>query len=1679
MKAKRILCLMLSVLMILSMVTTITFAVETEKAAVVSLSDNMIFVNLSWTPANVPEHITVRGKTYELFWGENAFGNAQKAVDAAPKFGTIYLCPGAFNTNITIQKSLTLLGAKFGIDPNIKGAAEKDLWTLNPERGQDETVLEARIDLGMDKTKVYEEATEIVIDGIMLSDNAQFSSTYDAQGAAKLTFKNLYLKDSWQTSPTFFLCPYNPKGFSNVYQRYVTMENIRVEGHTTGSVMKMTAERADISGVYMAPDCTKPFFESASASSSSTAEVVWSLHDNMFAATVGRTVYFNWDNPASNGGSLSTGVANRSKITSNIYNNVFVNNYRDGGTTTNSTIAFRVKTQNIYFNFIGNAFYHDRMPDAELLTISGYSDVKGDYSDQMVVTGNRFYGNTISAFNFNQSNPYVTVNGNYAEKDGQSIAVPYFYPQYVDTQWYWKDEAMTVKSIEGGEGTHAPAVSEVTTQSIITASQTLPNNTFFVDPKWTEENLPTDITVRNRKFELIWGVNAFANGVAAVDRAQEFGTVYLCAGNYSEGLVVKKSITLLGAKFGIDPNDKENGWELADERGEGESVITSCFNIGADSQNDYADIITIDGVEITEVGQLRSNLSGKGACKITLKNIYIKDSTITGEPLYLYPYWHSTNANTYCRYVTIEGLRVEGQSKAAVLGIVAEHADIGGVYMALDCTRPFFTRAAASNGPTTAAVWNIHDNFFASPLQNIFNLDWHNYTTNKLDLTQGVTKRSKIVNNVYNNTFVENSIAFSVEAEHVNYNFVGNTFTADENVIWHRIDGNSDEQKDYSDQIIVKNNQFIGDIKSAFALENSTAAIDVSGNFSNNQGTVTAIALSEDAGARESWHWLNAEMTKRSDATSELKAPENVTYEIEETGGGKSDGFVTVTLPIDHSADGIYLFWADENGKLSDYSGFAPISITGVQAATRIKSGTYIPAEATHLCAYSYSETLGVSKECAMVKLPDGVAGNDTFGAPTLQFQAVSDIHISTTTAGRKHHDDHLRKMLADVKNINPDSVGIFANGDIVDRAYDEDYAQFLSILSEVEEKPTVYTNFGNHETFRYGTPIPAGNVLADFVNPYMDNLVKGTLPADTDFAYEGSLSYSFKINGYLFIFLGTDVLDKDWIELNNTTLAWLEAKLKTKEPGCPTFVMMHQNTANTGGKSYVRANTEEALKSIFENYPEVIMFNGHSHTSLYDPTSFHIADGSGPAEFNSSAVGYIPATAYNKAEATVGSEGYYVSVYSDRILIRGRDFLNNKWIASAQHVIYLENEMVPSVADRTALNAAIEEAENINVENFSGATVLALQNAVETAKALPPSTNQQTVDAATQAILDAISGLLYKSVESIAVTTLPIKTVYHAGRDALDVTGGKVTVLYDNDTVSVINLTTAMVSGFDNSVEGTLTLRVTTYGKSTTFDVTVAGHTEGALIVDKAANCKNKGTGHTECTVCHKTVKTNVEIPTNNKHDGKWKTVKDATASAVGLKEKRCTRCNKLLDSQEIPKKAAVSFADVKKSDFFYTPVQWAVANGITSGLSENKFGPNSPCTRAQAVTFMWRAAGSPKVTGSNPFTDVKKSDYYYEAVLWAVKNKVTSGTSATKFSPNDVCTRGQIVTFLWRGQGGKKVHASNPFKDVKKSDYYYNAVLWAVKNNVTSGMSSTKFAPGDNCTRGQIVTFLYRATV
>ena len=171
--------------------------------------------------------------------------------------------------------------------------------------------------------------------------------------------------------------------------------------------------------------------------------------------------------------------------------------------------------------------------------------------------------------------------------------------------------------------------------------------------------------------------------------------------------------------------------------------------------------------------------------------------------------------------------------------------------------------------------------------------------------------------------------------------------------------------------------------------------------------------------------------------------------------------------------------------------------------------------------------------------------------------------------------------------------------------------------------------------------------------------------------------------------------------------------------------------------------------------------------------------------------------------------------------------------------------------------------------------------------------------------------------------------------------------------------------------------------------------------------------------------------------------------------------------------------FSDVPVGSFYEEPVLWALENGITNGTTDTTFDPNGKCLRAHVVTFLHRVEENPEPAfPDNPFSDVKTTDFFYKPVLWAVENGITNGVSADKFGSYDVCNRAAVVTFLWRSAGCPEPDSTdNPFVDVKPSDFFYEAVLWAVENGITNGLTSTEFGPTSPCNRAQVVTFLYRA--
>lgn len=312
----------------------------------------------------------------------------------------------------------------------------------------------------------------------------------------------------------------------------------------------------------------------------------------------------------------------------------------------------------------------------------------------------------------------------------------------------------------------------------------------------------------------------------------------------------------------------------------------------------------------------------------------------------------------------------------------------------------------------------------------------------------------------------------------------------------------------------------------------------------------------------------------------------------------------------------------------------------------------------------------------------------------------------------------------------------------------------------------------------------------------------------------------------------------------------------------------------------------------------------------------------------------------------------------------------------------------------------------------------------------------------------------------------------------------------HKHDFIPIVTKPTCLTEGF--------TTYTCSCGECYTKDyVSAVGH-KTQLQNAKAVGCLTGGyTGDEVCTVCGKVFKQGSVIFALG-HDPQPARVKAPTCTESGYTgDLICMRCG---DMTQIGKTVAAAghkffggvcsvcgtkgaeavpeFDDVKPGAFYFDAVQWAVKNGITNGTGKNTFSPNSVCSRYQIVMFLWRAAGQPEAKAAVSFADVKPGDIFYEAVQWAVERGITKGTSSTSFSPFAPCTRGQIVTFLYRSAGSPKVSGACNFSDIPADSFCRDAVIWASSEGITNGTSAGRFLPNEGCTRAQVVTFLYRAS-
>lgn len=397
-------------------------------------------------------------------------------------------------------------------------------------------------------------------------------------------------------------------------------------------------------------------------------------------------------------------------------------------------------------------------------------------------------------------------------------------------------------------------------------------------------------------------------------------------------------------------------------------------------------------------------------------------------------------------------------------------------------------------------------------------------------------------------------------------------------------------------------------------------------------------------------------------------APVKAEYNIKTPTSGLADGKVTVTLSDkDKTSTDVIMYWADDNGPLSQYTSLAKFKVTGKTTEFNMYENTIIPEGATRLLVYT-SNVFGVSEQYAEIKLPEGCNFKFDSEKPVTEFEMVSDIHITDRAMGESDinykNNQHFRQMLEDVKTNSPDSKAIIINGDIADTGKESEYKNMQSIYSQVTGIPNIYMAVGNHDL--------SANDYKTQADLFIKYANTGT----------GKVYYDRTINGYHYIFLGSE---KQGLraDLSEAQLKWFDellAKDTAANPEKPVFVMLHQSLYNTvagslPGQNWDGAGSEgtkqaEELRAILKKYPQVLMFNGHSHWELNSEKCMYARDKELPNIFNTASVGYLWSS-YDTitGEYTEGSHGYVIKVYKDKVMVLGRDFENGKYVSSAMFV--------------------------------------------------------------------------------------------------------------------------------------------------------------------------------------------------------------------------------------------------------------------------------------------------------------------------------------------------------------------------------------------------------------------------
>ena len=477
-----------------------------------------------------------------------------------------------------------------------------------------------------------------------------------------------------------------------------------------------------------------------------------------------------------------------------------------------------------------------------------------------------------------------------------------------------------------------------------------------------------------------------------------------------------------------------------------------------------------------------------------------------------------------------------------------------------------------------------------------------------------------------------------------------------------------------------------------------------------------------------------------------VSMPISATYTLDHDTDGFATGKVTVKMPSDETTNrSVIMYWADNAGKLEGYTALAKYKVTGETTTFTFGQNVIIPAGATRLLVYAMNDVTGkISEEPVIVELPKGAA-HAGFETSIGELFVMSDIHI---TLDRGHtHNKNFANMLKDVQGLNADAMGIFVVGDMADTGNEQEYKNMMELYAAAGEVPPVYLTIGNHDL----SSLPFDQANEVFLK--YATLPDGSHPSDT--------SYDFWLNGYHFIFLGTDTSAGLHSSFTRETMNWLKEKIEeNRDPARPVFLFLHQSLSNTvsgslPGEGWSGVDNENMLRNVLKNYPEVMFFNGHSHWTMDSQGNMFEGTDSLPCRiFNCASVAYLW-SGYNitAGEHLNGSQGYMVKLCDGKLYVLGRDFARGEWIPSAQYCIVLaektETETETETEDTTEITSETPEE---TTENVTDAPVVETDSQTDTDAIIGDTVSDSESEAEMNAGCGSMLGASLLLVWSLAV---------------------------------------------------------------------------------------------------------------------------------------------------------------------------------------------------------------------------------------------------------------------------------------------------------------------------------------